>query len=53
MGVEMLGKALLICVKYEISCLILDGKSPGIKQCAYEKILFPVFQYLPCDCQNV
>jgi len=46
-------KALLICVKYEINCFILDAKSPCIKQCEYGKTLFPVFQCHPCGFQNI
>lgn len=46
-------EVLLICVKYEINCLILDAKSSGRQEHLNMDRYFSVFQYHPRGCQNI
>lgn len=46
-------EVLLICVKYEISCLILDAKSSGRQEYLNMDRQFSFFQYDPRGCQNI
>lgn len=51
-------KTLVNCVNYEISCLMLDAKSSGIKKCEYGKKLplffniNPVVAKIYMNCRN-